>query len=86
VLTQRDVYALREDARARLNTVYMTSAFIGGSLASAVSGWLHEAYGWTAVTAFGAALPVLAGFIFGYEAVLQRRGRGLAAAAGRDGA
>lgn len=86
VLTQRDVYALREDARARLNTVYMTAAFIGGSLASAASGWLHEAYGWTAVTVFGTVLPVLAGLIFAYEAVLQRRGRRLAAAAGYDGA
>ena len=84
VLTQRDVYALREDARARLNTVYMTSAFLGGSLASAASGWLHEAYGWTAVTAFGAVLPVLAGCIFAYEGVLQRRGRRLAVAAGHD--
>ncbi|HEY1639611.1 MAG TPA: MFS transporter [Streptosporangiaceae bacterium] len=84
VLTQRDVYALREDARARLNTVYMTSAFIGGSMASAASGWLHEAYGWTAVTAFGAALPVLAGFIFAYEAVLQRRGGRRAAAPEHD--
>jgi predicted MFS family arabinose efflux permease len=83
VLSQRDVYALREDARARLNTVYMTSAFIGGSVASAVSGWLLEAYGWAGVTAFGAALPVLAGCIFAYETVVERRGAGRQGA--RDG-
>jgi predicted MFS family arabinose efflux permease len=73
VLSQRDVYALREDARARLNTVFMTSAFIGGSVASAISGWLHEVDGWAAVMAFGAALPVLAGCIFLYEGIRERR-------------
>jgi predicted MFS family arabinose efflux permease len=69
VLSQRDIYALRADARARVNTVYMTSAFLGGSIASGVSGWLHDAYGWTAVTAFGAALPALAFCIWTYEAL-----------------
>jgi predicted MFS family arabinose efflux permease len=64
VLSQRDIYALREDARARLNTVYMTSAFIGGSIASAVSGWLYESHGWAGVTIFGAALPLAAGCIY----------------------
>jgi predicted MFS family arabinose efflux permease len=64
VLSQRDIYALREDARARLNTVYMTSAFIGGSIASAVSGWLYESHGWAGVAIFGAALPLAAGCIY----------------------
>jgi predicted MFS family arabinose efflux permease len=72
VLSQRDIYGLREDARARLNTVYMTSAFIGGSIASAVSGWLYETRGWTGVTIFGAALPLLAGCIFVYDGFRKR--------------
>jgi predicted MFS family arabinose efflux permease len=72
VLSQRDIYGLREDARARLNTVYMTSAFIGGSIASAVSGWLYETHGWTGVTIFGAALPLLAGCIFVYDGFRKR--------------
>jgi predicted MFS family arabinose efflux permease len=67
VLSQRDVYALREDARARLNTVYMTVSFIGGSIASAVSGWLYQSHGWTAVTLFAAALPLAAGCIYLWE-------------------
>jgi predicted MFS family arabinose efflux permease len=75
VLTQRDIYGLREDARARLNTVYITSAFIGGAIASAVSGWLYQTHGWTAVTIFGAALPLLAAGVFGYDAIRQRRER-----------
>jgi predicted MFS family arabinose efflux permease len=60
VLSQRDVYALREDARARLNMVYMTSSFIGGAIASGVSGWLYESHGWGAVAIFGTALPLAA--------------------------
>jgi predicted MFS family arabinose efflux permease len=67
VLSQRDIYALREDARARLNTVYMTVSFIGGSIASAVSGWLYQSHGWTAVTMFAAALPLAAGCIYLWE-------------------
>ncbi|MGH3411198.1 MAG: MFS transporter, partial [Streptosporangiaceae bacterium] len=67
VLSQRDIYALREDARARINTVYMTSAFVGGSVASGLSGWLHDVYGWNGVTVFGAILPVLAGGIWIYD-------------------
>jgi predicted MFS family arabinose efflux permease len=69
ILSQRDVYALREDARARLNTIYMTSVFIGGSAASAVSGWLYASYGWGAVAAFAAVLPLLAGVIFAYDGI-----------------
>jgi predicted MFS family arabinose efflux permease len=69
VLSQRDIYALREDARARLNTVYMTSSFIGGAVASAISGWLYETHGWGAVTIFGAALPLVAGAIWLHEII-----------------
>jgi predicted MFS family arabinose efflux permease len=69
VISQRDIYALREDARARLNTVYMTVSFIGGSIASAVSGWLYQSHGWTAVTMFAAALPLAAGCIYLWEFV-----------------
>jgi len=67
VISQRDIYALREDARARLNTVYMTISFIGGSIASAVSGWLYQSHGWAAVTIFAAALPLAAGCIYLWE-------------------
>jgi predicted MFS family arabinose efflux permease len=83
VLSQRDVYGLREDARARLNTVYMTTAFIGGAVASAVSGWIYETHGWAAVMMFGAALPLLAGCIFLYDGFRQRSARDHAARAGQ---
>lgn len=64
VLSQRDIYALRGDARARVNTVYMTVVFVGGALASAAAGWLDDTYGWFGVTLFGAALQVVAGVLW----------------------
>lgn len=59
VMSQQVIYALRPDARARINTVYMTTVFTGGAASSAVAGVLHDAYGWTGVTRFGAILPLL---------------------------
>ena len=59
---QHEIYALRPDARARINTVYMGTVFISGAIASAVTGVVHDAYGWTGAAWFGAALPAL-GFV-----------------------
>ncbi|MET1075598.1 MAG: MFS transporter, partial [Umezawaea sp.] len=59
VLGQHVVFALRENARARINTVYMTTIFVGGALSSAITGVVHEAYGWTGVCVFGAVLPLI---------------------------
>lgn len=62
--SQRDIYGLRGDARARINTVFMTTMFVGGAGASAISGWLHDVYGWSGVTLFGAVLIGLAGIVW----------------------
>jgi predicted MFS family arabinose efflux permease len=56
VISQREIYGLRDDARARLNSVYMGTVFITASMASAITGVLHDTAGWTGVTAFAAAL------------------------------
>jgi predicted MFS family arabinose efflux permease len=64
VMSQRDIYALRPDARARINSVYMTSVFVGGAIASAVTGVVHSAWGWSGVTALGALLAVGAAVIW----------------------
>ena len=40
VMSQQEIYALRGEARARINTVYMTTVFVGGAIASAVAGRL----------------------------------------------
>jgi predicted MFS family arabinose efflux permease len=60
IFSQREVYGLRVEARARVNTVYMTTVFLGGALATAVSGVLHDRYGWNGVTLLGAGLALIA--------------------------
>ena len=57
VLSQQEIYQLRPDARARINTVFMTTLFVTGAVASGVSGALHERFGWTGVSVFIALLP-----------------------------
>jgi predicted MFS family arabinose efflux permease len=55
VMSQHEIYALREDARARINTVFMTTVFTGGAIASALTGVLHHRFGWTGACLLAAA-------------------------------
>jgi predicted MFS family arabinose efflux permease len=59
VMSQQVIYVLRPTARARINTVYMSTVFAGGAVSSAAAGALHDAYGWTGVTVFAAVLPIV---------------------------
>jgi predicted MFS family arabinose efflux permease len=56
VFSQREIYGLRPDARARVNTVFMTSVFLGGAFGSALAGVVNDVYGWRGATLLGAAL------------------------------
>jgi predicted MFS family arabinose efflux permease len=60
ISNQTLVFSLRPEARSRLNTVYMTGYFTGGSLGSVVGGvaWMH--YGWPGVCVVGSAFVALA--------------------------
>jgi predicted MFS family arabinose efflux permease len=60
VFSVRDIYALRPEARARINSVYMTTIFAGGAASSAVTGLVQQHWGWNGVTLFAAALAALA--------------------------
>jgi predicted MFS family arabinose efflux permease len=73
VLSQQEIYGLRADARARINTVFMTTIFVGGALASAGSGLLYDAAGWTGVTLLGAALPAVGLVIWAFSTLRARR-------------
>ncbi|GAA1973926.1 MFS transporter [Amycolatopsis minnesotensis] len=73
---QQEIYGLRADARARINTVYMTTVFVGGAIATAISGTLYDRAGWQGVTVFGAVLPAIALVIWAVSAVRARRSAG----------
>jgi predicted MFS family arabinose efflux permease len=73
VLSQQEIYGLRADARARINTVFMTTIFVGGAIASGISGALYDAGGWAGVTLFGAALPLIGLGVWTWSTVRARR-------------
>ena len=60
ISNQTLVFSLRPEARSRLNTVYMTGYFTGGSIGSVVGGlaWTH--FGWPGVCAVGGVFVALA--------------------------
>ncbi len=53
VSNQSRIFALIPEARSRLNTVYMTSSFAGGSLGSYVGSLAWQYYQWLGVCAVG---------------------------------
>ena len=57
VLSQQEVYGLRPEARSRINTIYMSTIFLVGAMASAAAGWLFDRAGWTGVTTVALVLP-----------------------------
>jgi predicted MFS family arabinose efflux permease len=61
ISNQSRIYALRPEARSRVNTVYMVCYFIGGALGSALGSMAWRHYGWIGVCAFGFAATGLAG-------------------------
>ncbi|MFJ8744911.1 MFS transporter [Embleya sp. NPDC127516] len=60
VANQARVFALRPDARSRLNTAYMTCAYLGGSAGSWIGVQVHGRTGWLGVCAFLTFLAALA--------------------------
>jgi predicted MFS family arabinose efflux permease len=60
ISNQSRIYALRTDARARLNTVYMVTYFIGGSIGSGAASWAWSQSRWTGVTITALGLLAIA--------------------------
>jgi len=60
VSNQHIVYALRPEARARLNTIFMGAMFLGGAAGSAGATLAWNMGGWNAVVLLGAVLSAVA--------------------------
>lgn len=58
VTNQSQIYAIAPDARARVNSAYMTSYFAGGALGSLLSTQVAAAGGWAAVCWLGGGIAV----------------------------
>jgi predicted MFS family arabinose efflux permease len=59
ILNQSVIFAIRPEARSRLNTAYMTAYFAGAVSGSAGASLAWEAGGWGAVSAAGGAAALL---------------------------
>ncbi|MCC8979083.1 MFS transporter [Bradyrhizobium acaciae] len=73
VSNQHLIFALRPEARSRLNTVFMTAMFVGGSLGSLGASWAYTHLSWLGVCGYGAALAT-AGLLLQLPTVLSRAG------------
>ncbi|WP_267395432.1 MULTISPECIES: MFS transporter [unclassified Sphingomonas] len=73
VSNQHIVYALRPEARARLNTIFMGAMFLGGAIgsASATAAWTHA--GWGGVSILGGGFAAAAVLVQLGAAVRRRR-------------
>ncbi|GIE07279.1 MFS transporter [Paractinoplanes durhamensis] len=65
VMSQHEIYALRADARARINTVFMTTVFSLGALSSAITGLLHHRFGWTGACVLAAGFALVGFAVWG---------------------
>jgi len=60
ITNQAVIYALRPDARSRINSAYMVCYFVGGALGSLSAGAVFSASGWDGVCILGVGFGALA--------------------------
>jgi predicted MFS family arabinose efflux permease len=60
IANQTQIYGLKADAHSRMNTIFMTCYFTGGSLGSWVGGWAWNHFEWTGVCCVGLGFSSLA--------------------------
>jgi predicted MFS family arabinose efflux permease len=74
ITNQALIYALRPDARSRINSAYMVCYFAGGAAGSLAAGALYGTHGWAGVCLLGAGLGLATLGLSAYES-LPRRSR-----------
>ncbi len=62
VSNQHLIYALRPDARSRVNTLFMGVMFLGGAAGSSIAAWAWATGGWDRVALLGGVFSVCAVF------------------------
>ncbi|MDB5083521.1 MAG: transporter permease [Bacilli bacterium] len=72
ILNQTRIYSLIPEARSRLNTVYMVTSFLGGSLGSALGSWAWHLKEWNGVCAMGMLMIFLGFIVWGYHRIKER--------------
>jgi predicted MFS family arabinose efflux permease len=60
ISNQSIIFALKPEARNRINTIYMVSYFIGGSTGTLLASMIWKNYQWDGVCAIGIALSIIA--------------------------
>lgn len=60
VIGQRAIYSLGNEARGRLNGLFMAIFFLGGAAGSALGAWSYTSGGWPFAVWVGASLPAAA--------------------------
>jgi predicted MFS family arabinose efflux permease len=66
ISNQHVVYALRPEARSRLNTLFMSGMFVGGAAGSWGASISWRLGGWHAASIFGGTLALL-GFVLHFS-------------------
>jgi predicted MFS family arabinose efflux permease len=69
ITNQAIIYALRPDARSRINSAYMVCYFIGGAAGSLTAGVVYGGHGWSGVCLLGAGFGALTLALTIYERV-----------------
>jgi predicted MFS family arabinose efflux permease len=73
ILSQRVIYGLAADIRARLNGLFMTMFFVGGACGSALASFSYALGGWAATCVTGAGFAAAALCAYGTEFAPLRR-------------
>ncbi len=60
VFGYRAIFALAPEARGRLNGVYLSTAFVGGAIGSALGAWAYARGGWALACGVGLTPPLIA--------------------------